>query len=364
MRRNRGNWGEFDAPRGSKSKKPVELKEIGEFGLISWIRGKMDLRDSNIASGIGDDAAVITPPKRCVSLFTTDILIEDTHFRLDYTDPLRLGKKALSINLSDIAAMGGTPQYFLLSMGLPLHLPFRWIEEFFHGVQQVAEEYNLSLIGGDTSLARKLTINVTLIGRGKAGEVIYRKGAQAGDQIMVTGTLGNAALGLRILKSHKGDSSISRAGDSDLAELIEKHLSPTSRIAEGRLIAKNHLASAMIDISDGLMADLGHILEESHAGAKIWISQLPLSEAYRRKAPQYISRDIDLAISGGEDYELLLTTPRKKGEKLLGLFRQSGLKITPIGEIVDPRYGLRLLLDDGREYAPRRKGFDHFKKPR
>ena len=321
----------------------------------------MPLGDSNIAAGIGDDAAVIKPSKRSFCLFTTDIFIEDIHFKLNYTDPLRLGKKALSINLSDIAAMGGTPQYFLLSMGLPLHLPFRWVEELFHGIQQVAERYNLSLIGGDTSLARKLSINITLIGLGKAGEVIYRKGAQAGDQIMVTGTLGNAALGLRILKSHKGDSSISHAGDSDLAELIENHLSPIPRIAEGRLIAKNHLASAMIDISDGLMSDLGHILEESHTGAKIWISKLPLSEAYRRKAPQYTSSDIDLAISGGEDYELLLTTPRKKGDKLLALFRKSGLKITPIGEIVDPRYGLRLFLDDGREYRPRQNGYNHFK---
>jgi len=342
----------------------VELKEIGEFGLISWIRGKMPLRDSTIAAGIGDDAAVMNLPKRSICLVTTDILIEDIHFRLDYTDPLRLGKKALSINLSDIAAMGGTPQYFLLSMGLPPHLPFRWVEELFHGVQQVAERYNLSLIGGDTSLAQKLTINITAIGRGKAGEVIYRKGAQAGDQIMVTGTLGNAALGLRILKSHKGDSSISLNGDNDLSELIEKHLSPTPRIAEGQLIAKSHLASAMIDISDGLIADLGHILEESHAGAKIWISRLPLSEAYRRKASQYAPNDVDLAISGGEDYELLLTTPRKKGEKLLDLFHKSGMQVTPIGEIVDPRYGLRLFLDDGREYTPAEKGYDHFKKPR
>ncbi|UCD71586.1 MAG: thiamine-phosphate kinase [Syntrophobacterales bacterium] len=321
----------------------------------------MPLTDSNIAAGIGDDAAVMKPPTRSICLVTTDILIEDIHFTLDYTDPIRLGKKALSINLSDIAAMGGTPQYFLLSMGLPLHLPFRWVEELFQGIQQVAERYNLSLIGGDTSLARKVTINITLIGRGKAGEITYRKGAQPGDQIMVTGTLGNAALGLRILESHKGDSSISRTEDNDLTELIEKHLSPIPRIAEGRLIAKNHLASAMIDISDGLMADLGHILEESHAGAKIWVSQLPLSEAYRRKVLHYTSSEIDLAISGGEDYELLLTTPRKKGEKLLGLFKKSGLKITPIGEIADSRYGLRLFLDDGREYRPMVKGYDHFK---
>lgn len=342
----------------------MELKEIGEFGLISWIRKKMDRKDSNIAAGIGDDAAVINLPKSCICLVTTDILIQDTHFKLDYTDALRLGKKALSINLSDIAAMGGTPQYFLLAMGLPPHLPLRWVEEFFYGVRQVAEQYNLSLIGGDTSVARKLTINITLIGSGKAGEVIYRKGAQVGDQIMVTGTLGNAALGLRILKSHKDDSSISHGEDGDPAELIEKHLSPTPRIAEGQLIAKNHLASAMIDISDGLMADLGHILEESHAGAKIWISRLPLSEAYMRMAPQYTSRDIDLAVSGGEDYELLFTTPRKKSDKLLDLFGQSGLKITHIGEIVDPRHGLNLLLDDGREYTPREKGYDHFKRPR
>jgi thiamine-monophosphate kinase len=342
----------------------VKLKQIGEFGLISWIRGKTPLRDFNIAAGIGDDAAVMTPPKRSVCLVTTDILIEDIHFRLDYTDPLRLGKKALSINLSDIAAMGGTPRHFLLSMGLPSHLPFRWVEEFFRGLQEVAEQYNLSLVGGDTSLARKLTINITLMGRGKPGEVVYRKGAQAGDQIMVTGTLGNGALGLQILKSHKGDPTISRNGDSDLAELIEKHLSPTPRIAEGQLIAKNHLASAMIDISDGLIADLGHILEESNAGAKIWLSRLPLSEAYRRKASQYASNDIDLAICGGEDYELLFTTPGKKGEKLLRLFNQCGLRITPIGEIVDARHGLRLFLDDGREYTPRKKGYDHFKKPR
>ena len=187
----------------------MELKEIGEFGLINWIRGKMPPRDSDITAGIGDDAAVMIPPKRSICLVTTDILIEDIHFRLDYTDPLRLGKKALSINLSDIAAMGGIPLYFLLSLGVPPHISFRWLEELFHGVQQVADRYTLSLIGGDTSLARKLTINVTLFGRGKPREIIYRKGAKSGDQIMVTGTLGNAALGLRILKTHKGDPKIS-----------------------------------------------------------------------------------------------------------------------------------------------------------
>jgi len=342
----------------------VELKEIGEFGLINWIRGKMSPRDPTIIAGIGDDAAVVKPPKNSICLVTTDILIEDIHFRKDLTDALRLGKKTLSINISDIAAMGGIPQYFLLSMGLPSHIPFRWLEELFHGIQQVADRYSLSLIGGDTARARKLTINVTLIGRAKAGEVVYRKGARAGDQIMVTGTLGNAALGLRILKFHKGDLGISTYKDGEMAELIDKHLSPTPRITEGRLIAENHLANAMIDISDGLIADLGHILEESHVGAKIWISRIPLSEAFRRTVPRYASNGIDLAISGGEDYELLLTTPRKKGGKLMALFRKSGLQITPIGGIVDPHHGMKLYLDDGREYRPRRKGYDHFKKTR
>lgn len=353
----------MDVSRQSESKTPVELKEIGEFGLINWIRGKMPPRDPDITAGIGDDAAVMIPPKGSICLVTTDILIEDIHFRMDYTDPLRLGKKALSINLSDIAAMGGIPQYFLLSLGIPPHISFRWLEEFFNGIQHVADRYDLSLIGGDTSLARKLTINVTLLGRGKPREIIYRKGANAGDQIMVTGTLGNAGLGLRILKIHKGDLKVS-SQNKELTELIEKHLSPTPRITEGRLIAENHLASAMIDISDGLLADLGHILEESHVGARIWISQIPLSEAYRRMAAHYTSNDIDLAISGGEDYELLLTAPSKKGEKLTALFGQSGLQITRIGEIVDHRHGLRLFMEDGREYRPRITGYDHFKKPR
>jgi thiamine-monophosphate kinase len=342
----------------------VELKEIGEFGLIKWIRGKMPTRDPTITAGIGDDAAVVKPPKGSICLVTTDILIEDIHFRLDLTDGLRLGKKTLSINISDIAAMGGIPQYFLLSMGLPPHIPFRWLEELFHGIQQVADRYRLSLIGGDTSRARKLTINVTLIGRAKAGEVVYRKGARAGDQIMVTGTLGNAALGLQVLKSRKGDPGIATHKHGELAELIEKHLSPTPRITEGRLIAENHLANAMIDISDGLIADLGHILEESRAGAKIWISRIPLSEAFRRAAPRYTPNGIDLAISGGEDYELLLTTTRKKAEKLMALFRKSGLQITPIGEIVDSRHGLKLYREDGREYRLKRRGYDHFKKTR
>jgi thiamine-monophosphate kinase len=342
----------------------VELKEIGEFGLINWIRGKMPPRDPSIIAGIGDDAAVVKPPKDSICLVTTDILIEDIHFRLDFTDGLRLGEKTLSINISDIAAMGGIPQYFLLSMGFPPHIPFGWLEELFHGIHQVAERFGLSLIGGDTSRAQKLTINVTLIGRAKAGEVVYRNGARAGDQIMVTGTLGNAALGLRVLKSRKGDPGIATHKHGELAELIEKHLSPTPRITEGRLIAENHLANAMIDISDGLIADLGHILEESRVGAKIWISRIPLSEAFRRAAPRYTPNGIDLAISGGEDYELLLTATRKKAEKLMALFRKSGLQITPIGEIVDSRHGLKLYREDGREYRLRRKGYDHFKKTR
>src|SRR4030043_810817 len=252
----------------------MNLQDVGEFGLIKRIRKRMSASDSAVIQGIGDDVAVIETANKAL-LVTTDILIEGSHFGRSWIDPYRLGKKALVVNLSDIAAMGGTPKYFLISLGLPKDLSLSFISSFYRGLKEEARRFCVDLLGGDTSLSQKIVINICLLGEGKKKDLLFRRGAKVGDDLFVTGTLGDAALGLRILQEKKkmephGQSPWSPAtGIKGLGGLIKRHLSPSPRLKLGQAIAKHHYADAMIDISDGLLIDTSHLLEESGAGARI-----------------------------------------------------------------------------------------------
>lgn len=252
----------------------------------------MDASRADVVQGIGDDVAVVEMGKKFL-LITTDILIEDIHFERSWIDPYRLGEKALAVNLSDIAAMGGIPKYFLVSLGLPKTLPFSFVSLFYRGLKEMARRFQVDLIGGDTSLAQKIIINICLIGEGKKGDLLFRNGAKVGDDLYVSGTLGDAALGLKILQD-KGAKRKSRG-------LINKHLSPTPRIELGQTLGRKKIASAMIDVSDGLLSDTLHILEESKVGARIWEDRIPLSTLYRRWGPPYSKDPYRIALAGGED---------------------------------------------------------------
>ena len=329
-----------------------DLQKIGEFGLIKRIRKQMTASDSAVMQGIGDDAAVITLGNKAV-LVTTDILIEGIHFDRLWTDPYRLGKKALIVNLSDIAAMGGTPKYFLISLGLPKDLSLSFTSLFYRGLKDEARRFCVDLLGGDTSLSQRIVISICLLGEGKRKSLLFRKGARVGDDLFVTGTLGDAALGLKILQEKglmKGPTG-----------LIERQLSPCPRIQLGQAIAKHRCATAMIDISDGLLIDTSHLLEESGVGARIWEERIPLSRLYRKWIPFYSKNLYQMALSGGEDYELLFTAPPEKREKISALAHSLGTSITRIGEILFKKEGLQLIREDGKKYSPTRLGFEHFK---
>jgi thiamine-monophosphate kinase len=330
----------------------MDLRDIGEFGLLSRVRDWMAFSRRGLIQGIGDDVAVFESGNK-VLLATADLLIEGVHFERSWTDPYHLGKKSLMVNLSDIAAMGGTPTYFLLSLGLPGDLPISFVSRFYRGLKDGAKQFDVGLIGGDTSLSQKIVINICLLGEGRKEEIVYRKGARVGDDIYVSGPLGDSALGLKMLqaKSHKIKSK----------RLIERHFSPRPRIALGRVLGQQRCATAMIDISDGLLIDARHLLEESRVGGRIWKSSVPRSNLYRRYAPLYLKDPYQLALCGGEDYELLFTAPAAMKEDISSLTGPLGIKATWIGRILPRREGFRIIDPDGKEYPPDCLGYEHFK---
>lgn len=334
------------------SKKAVDLREIGEFGLLRRVRRWMKASDPSLIQGIGDDVAVFETGRK-VFLATTDILIEGIHFERTWMDPYHLGKKALAVNLSDIAAMGGTPKYFLLSLGLPKDLPLSFVTHFYRGLKEMAKQFQVDLVGGDTSVSDKVIVNICLLGEGDRRNLLYRKGAHVGDDLFVTGTLGDSALGLRILQ--RKDLKKKPEG------LIARHLSPIPRIDFGRTLARQRLATAMIDVSDGLLIDTGHLLEENGKGARIREDLIPLSKLYRKHISSCSRGYYQMALSGGEDYELLFTAPPGMRGKIASLSLVCKIPVTRIGEILPSKKGFRIVRKDGTEYVPIHLGFDHFR---
>jgi thiamine-monophosphate kinase len=332
--------------------KEKNLQQIGEFGLINRIRKWMTASDPALIQGIGDDVAVIEGGTKAL-LITTDILMEGIHFDKSWIDPFQLGKRALAVNLSDIASMGGAPKYFLISIGLPKNLPLSFVSSFYRGLKKEANQFRVELIGGDTSLAQKITINICLLGEGKKSDLLFRKGAKVGDDLFVSGTLGDAALGLKILQG-KGKTKGTEG-------LIQKHLSPRPRVELGQAIAKHHLATAMIDVSDGLLIDTSHLLEESGVGARIWEDQIPLSSLYQKWIHSFSRDPFQFALSGGEDYELLFTAPSKMRKRISSFTHSLKIPITRIGEILPQKEGLYIIKKNGKDYSPSRLGFEHFR---
>jgi len=328
------------------------LKDIGELGLITKIRNWMATSCPELIRSIGDDVAVLDMGNKAL-LITTDILIEGIHFEKSWSNPFQLGRKAVAVNLSDIAAMGGRPRYFLISIGLPKHLPLSFVSLLYRGLKEEARRSQVGLIGGDTSLSQKIIINICLIGEGKKGDLLFRDGAKVGDDIYVSGTLGDSALGLMILQ----DGNLQRKPKG----LIKKHLFPTPRIELGQALATKHLASAMIDLSDGLLSDARHILEESRVGAQIWEESIPISRLYRKWVRIYAKETYQIAMSGGEDYELLFTAPPNKRRRIISLARSIDHPITLVGQILPQKEGFHLVKKGGKKIPLNRLGYDHFK---
>jgi thiamine-monophosphate kinase len=330
----------------------MDLREIGEFGLIRRIRGWMASSDPSLLQGIGDDVAVIRMGSKTL-LATTDMLVEGIHFRRSWIDPYHLGKKALMVNLSDIAAMGGIPKYFLVSLGLPKNLPLSFVSRLYRGMRDGARQYRVDLVGGDTTLSREIVLNISLLGEGPPGKILFRSGARRGDDLWVSGTLGDAALGLRMLQ----EKGLKKKPAGPMA----KHLAPIPRLSLGQALARSGLADSMIDVSDGLLGDTSHLLEESHVGALIWEDRIPLSAIYRKEASSYSKDFFEFAFTGGEDYELLFTASMKNRDRIASLSRMLRVPVTIIGKILSKKEGLAVVRTGGGQYNPSRLGFDHFR---
>jgi len=326
----------------------MRLAEVGEFGLIGRIARRV-APGAGVMVGIGDDAAAVEPTGGCVTLVTSDMLVEGVHFDLSLCDPATLGRKALAVNLSDIAAMGGKPRHFLLSLAIPPALPVEFLDSMVTGLLERAEEFGVVLIGGDTCSTRDgLVVSVTVMGEQLPGLVVRRGGAAAGDLVFVTGTLGDSALGFELLKMGEREG-----------EAVERHLDPAPRVREGMALACAGLPSAMIDVSDGLLADLSHILDLSGVGARLELARLPLSRSFRLKAPAVAPDPFTFPLAGGEDYELLFTAPAAREEAVRELFRELGSGVSLIGEITSDRR-LVVLDDDGSECRIEAHGYNHF----
>jgi thiamine-monophosphate kinase len=328
--------------------------DLGERGLIARIRRRLPPPGPEVRVGIGDDAAAIDWDGRTL-LLTTDALVEDVHFRRSTATLREVGAKALAVNVSDIAAMGGEPRYALLALALPPSLAVAEIDALYDGLLDVADRYGVALVGGDTCAAPgAIVLSVTLVGA-VTGEPLRRSGARPGDVILVTGSLGASAAGLAILERGAGGLP-PEAVDG----LIRAHRLPTPRVAEGRLIHAIGGATAMIDLSDGLATDLGHIAAESGTGAVVHLAKVPVSPETRAAGRSLGVDALQWAVSGGEDYELLFTAAAPRAAEVArAVSARTGTPVHAIGEIRAAGEGLRFLDVDGRPVRVA-AGFDHF----
>lgn len=300
--------------------------------------------------GIGDDAAILRQPSKVEWAVSCDSSLEGVHFRHDSHPPESIGYKSLARAVSDLGAMGARPRYFLLALALPASKTGRWLDRFATGMAKAARELNIRLIGGDTSKSRSVIISITVLGEVAPGRAIKRSGARPGDLIYVTGQLGRAQLGLGLILRRL-------AHRRSLRRFLQRHLYPKIPLALGQWLATRRLATAMMDISDGLSTDLARLCDASGVGARLWSAKIP-----KVKIPAVLARldlnALQLALHGGEDYGLLFTVPPKSAKLLRR--PSSKVPVTCIGEITR-QTRILLVRDNGTEAPLLAQGWDPFR---
>ncbi|MEW8028914.1 MAG: thiamine-phosphate kinase [Candidatus Thiodiazotropha sp.] len=319
-------------------------RDISEFDLINDYFADMTSPRGDVALGIGDDAALLRVPQGKDLAVSVDTLVAGVHFFHDVS-PVDLGHKVLAVNLSDLAAMGAEPAWATLAVTLP-GIDDLWISEFCRGFSELAAHYNLQLVGGDTT-SGPLSITVQVQGLLPMGKGLTRSGARVGDDIYVTGTLGDAALAL-VCKREGGNRE-------EMQHLLQRLERPLPRVEAG--IALRGFASSAIDISDGLAADLGHVLKSSGVGARVELDRIPLSPSVRASLRE--SKDWSIVIAGGDDYELCFTLPSVHRDRVAAIARRTGVAMTRIG-VIEAQSDLHCLLPDGSLWSPARTGYEHF----
>jgi thiamine-monophosphate kinase len=331
------------------------IKLTGEPALIEALARRFGGAPAEVAVGIGDDCAAIDLGGADYLLWTIDTLVEGVHFDLSFISLEQLGRKALAVNLSDIAAMGGTPRYALLSLGWPPDRDSSEVLKLGQGLGQAARDYQVAVIGGDTVASPPgVLVSVTVLGKVPRGELLRRAGARVGDRLYVTGPLGESAAGLEIMRRGlKLDPALKEP-------LCRAHLDPQPQLQAGRVLARQRLATALIDLSDGVATDLFHVCRASGVGARLEAAAVPVSPRVRAVAPILARDPLELALMGGEDYQLLFATPVEKAPALLQAFSQAGLPPPlPLGGIV-PGEGVVLCSPEGdRDISG--DGYDHFR---
>jgi thiamine-monophosphate kinase len=322
-------------------------KDRSEFALIEQLRVSARAR-GDVRVGIGDDAAIVRAARHRDLVLAIDTLVADVHFPAR-TDAAAVGWKALAVNLSDLAAMGAEPAWATLALTLPRG-DARWVRDFARGFGALARRHDVALVGGDTTRG-PLTVTVQAHGFVPRGRALLRSGARVGDRVFVSGTPGDAAAGLAIVQRRL------RAAARDARALVARLERPAPRVALG--LALRGVASAAIDVSDGLAQDLGHVLAASGVGARLDVDAVPASAALRRAVPERRARHA-LQLAGGDDYELCFTVPARRAARVAAIAAKLRLKLTAIGTIVVGR-GLRLHDAAGHEVASPTGGWDHFR---
>lgn len=333
----------------------MKIGELGEFGLINRITKALPPLSKNVVKGIGDDTAVIRPPEGKLLLMAADMLVQDIHFSLQYASLEAVGWKALAVNMSDIAAMGGRPGQAVVSVAVPADFDVSQMETLYEGLGNCARAFGCDIVGGDTvkSLGG-LMIDVSIIGFAEPERIVYRSGAKPGDVVMVTGPLGSSAAGLFALNNQLPDIA-----PDVIEEAVKAHLFPRPRKEEGPLLAEAGLATAMNDISDGLASELIEICQASGVGCEIDYEAIPYTEAAGLLADRAGVTPRHWALCGGEDYELVFTVKKEQVQETLVRLKASACQPIAIGRIVPKDSGC-VIVDRGIPSPLKPAGYNHF----
>ncbi|GFD81558.1 thiamine-monophosphate kinase [Tenacibaculum sp. KUL118] len=344
-----------------KNQERTSLAELGEFGLINHLTKHFKMYHSSTVKGVGDDAAVINTSDK-ETVITTDLLVERVHFDLSYMPLKHLGYKAVMVNLSDVYAMNANAEQITVSIAVSNRFPLEAIEELYAGIQLACDTYKVDLVGGDTtSSTRGILISVTAIGTANKEKIVYRNGAKPTDLIVVSGDLGGAYLGLQVLEREKQVFQVNPQNQPDLDKytyIIERQLKPEARKDIPKLLEELEVKpTSMIDISDGLSSEIMHICTQSKTGCKIYEDKLPLDPQVISTSEEFNMDSTMIALSGGEDYELLFTVSIADYDKIKG-----NPNLTVIGHITEENEGINLVTRANQEIELKAQGWNSFNK--
>ena len=340
----------------NKDKSSTKLEDIGEFNLIDILTKDLKIRHKSTITSIGDDAAVLDYKSKKV-VISTDFLIEGVHFDLSYMPLKHLGYKAVMVNISDIYAMNANAKHITVSIAISNRFPLEAIEELYSGIQLATKKYDLDLIGGDTtSSVSGLTISVTAVGEANLSDIVYRNGAKANDLIVVTGDIGAAFMGLKVLEREKEVFKVNPKNQPDLDQytyLVERQLKPEARKDIIRLLSDLKVKpTSMIDISDGLSSELLHICKQSKVGCDLYENKIPMDPQLISTCEEFKIDSTTITLNGGEDYELLMTISQKDYSKI-----KANPNLTVIGHIKEEKAGCNLILRDESSVELKARGW-------